>query len=67
MDGTDAARVIRSFTNLNQFTQIIAVTAYDYTSDMTQQFDEVLQKPVTRETMAKVIFALSQIDLHQGS
>jgi CheY-like chemotaxis protein len=64
VDGETAARMIRSTKNINQNTPVIAVTAYEQTFAQSQEFDDVMSKPVTRDIMAKVLDAVSNLRLH---
>lgn len=58
MDGIDALKAIRSFQNVNQGTPIIAVTAYEQSYQLMQQFDDVIVKPVSKDILTKVVVAL---------
>ncbi|KAI8852050.1 hypothetical protein BC829DRAFT_385815 [Chytridium lagenaria] len=59
IDGETAARMIKSTKNVNQQTPIIAVTAYEQTFAQTQQFDDVMSKPVTKDLLFKVLAAVA--------
>ncbi|KAJ3115092.1 hypothetical protein HDU96_001204 [Phlyctochytrium bullatum] len=59
IDGETASRMIKSTTNINQFTPIIAVTAYEQTFSQSQQFDDVMSKPVTKDLLHKVLAAVA--------
>lgn len=58
MDGTDAARIIKAFTNINQQTFIVAVTAYENSTQFNSQFDDVLLKPVTKDVLVQVLLTV---------
>ncbi|KAJ3123795.1 hypothetical protein HK098_001635 [Nowakowskiella sp. JEL0407] len=60
VDGETATRMIKSTNNVNQTTPIIAITAYEQVSLIpgVTQFDEILTKPVTRETFQRVLSAV---------
>ncbi|KAG1470568.1 hypothetical protein G6F56_002609 [Rhizopus delemar] len=49
IDGESAARMIKSTSNSNSDTPIIAVTAYEHTVQLTKTFDFILSKPVTKD------------------
>ncbi|KAI8334590.1 hypothetical protein BC941DRAFT_378713 [Chlamydoabsidia padenii] len=55
IDGEAAARMIKSVKNHNQNTPIIAVTAYEQTVKLTNTFNDIISKPVTREMVQQRI------------
>ncbi|KAJ3106270.1 hypothetical protein HDU97_006721 [Phlyctochytrium planicorne] len=59
IDGETATRMIKSTKNINQSTPIIAVTAYEQTFAQSQQFDDVMSKPVTKDLLFKVLAAVA--------
>ncbi|ORX57693.1 hypothetical protein BCR36DRAFT_580262 [Piromyces finnis] len=56
-DGPIAARMIKSVTNINQNTPIIGVTAYEQTYNLTQEFDDILNKPITKDDLIQELEA----------
>lgn len=53
VDGETAARMIKSTNNCNRETPIIAVTAYERTVQLAGAFDDILSKPVTKNTISQ--------------
>jgi serine/threonine protein kinase/CheY-like chemotaxis protein len=66
MDGDDAARMIKSVVNVNQSTPLIAVTAFEVDKE-SSEFDDVLSKPVTMDTLIRVFKAYFEdgVGLHE--
>ncbi|KAJ3180750.1 hypothetical protein HDU87_001863 [Geranomyces variabilis] len=58
VDGETAARMIKSTNNVNQTTPIIAITAYEQTYHLSQQFDDTMSKPVTKDVLARILVAI---------
>lgn len=56
--------MIKSTSNINKNTPIIAVTAYERTLQLASIFDSTLSKPVTKETILKCIRQLGEPDQH---
>ncbi|KAJ1570118.1 hypothetical protein HK096_009957 [Nowakowskiella sp. JEL0078] len=59
VDGETATRMIKSTKNINQLTPIIAVTAYEQPSAQMQKFDDVLSKPVSKDSLQRVLLVVS--------
>ncbi|KAJ1557276.1 hypothetical protein HK096_008161, partial [Nowakowskiella sp. JEL0078] len=59
VDGETATRMIKTTKNINQLTPIIAVTAYEQPSTQMQKFDDVLSKPVSKDSLQRVLLAVS--------
>jgi len=49
--------MIKSVNNINQTTPIIGVTAYEQTYNLTQEFDDILSKPITKEDLIQELDA----------
>ena len=49
--------MIKSVSNINQTTPIIGVTAYEQTYNLSQEFDDVLSKPITKEDLIQELDA----------
>ncbi|KAG0172634.1 hypothetical protein DFQ28_007650 [Apophysomyces sp. BC1034] len=66
IDGETAARMIKSTNNVNRDTPIIAVTAYERTVQLAGAFDDILSKPVTKDTILQRIrqFCPTGVDVH---
>ncbi|KAJ3156374.1 hypothetical protein HDU89_004156 [Geranomyces variabilis] len=58
VDGETAARMIKSTNNVNQTTPIVAITAYEQTYHLSQQFDDTMSKPVTKDVLARILVAI---------
>ncbi|KAI9094685.1 hypothetical protein DFS34DRAFT_239523 [Phlyctochytrium arcticum] len=58
VDGETAARMIKSTTNVNQTTPIVAITAYEQTFHMSQGFDDTMSKPVTKDVLWRILVAI---------
>ncbi|KAJ3022779.1 hypothetical protein HKX48_005255 [Thoreauomyces humboldtii] len=58
VDGETAARMIKSTNNVNQQTPIVAITAYEQTFHLSQQFDDTMSKPVTKDVLARILIAI---------
>ncbi|KAI8064676.1 hypothetical protein BC940DRAFT_369013 [Gongronella butleri] len=65
IDGEAAARMIKSSTNSNQHTPIIAITAYEPTVQLPHVFDALLSKPVTKEAIHAVFHHFKHIQAQQ--
>ncbi|KAI8920021.1 hypothetical protein DFJ77DRAFT_546142 [Powellomyces hirtus] len=59
VDGETAARMIKSTNNVNQQTPIVAITAYEQTFHLSQQFDDTMSKPVTKDVLWRILAAIS--------
>lgn len=59
MDGETAARMIKSTNNINQNTPIVAITAYEQTFQLSQQFDDTMSKPVTKDVLWRILMAVA--------
>ncbi|KAJ3073992.1 hypothetical protein HDU98_000153 [Podochytrium sp. JEL0797] len=59
IDGETAARMIKSTDNINRSTPIVAVTAYEQTQSLVQQFNDIVSKPVSKEALYRVLQAVS--------
>ncbi|ORY94239.1 hypothetical protein BCR43DRAFT_461749 [Syncephalastrum racemosum] len=55
IDGESVARMIKSTQNVNQHTPIIAATAYERTAQQACAFDHIQSKPVTRESVIRIL------------
>lgn len=55
--------MIKSTNNINRNTPIIAFTAYERTFHLTKTFDDVLSKPVTRESVIRCIKQFNDLPL----
>ncbi|KAF7728237.1 hypothetical protein EC973_006518 [Apophysomyces ossiformis] len=66
IDGETVARMIKSTNNVNRDTPIIAVTAYERTVQLAGAFDDILSKPVTKDTILQRIrqFCQAGVDVH---
>ncbi|KAJ3038417.1 hypothetical protein HDV00_000605 [Rhizophlyctis rosea] len=59
VDGETAARMIKSTKNVNQTTPIVAITAYEQTFQLSQQFDDTMSKPITKDMVLKILMAVA--------
>ncbi|KAJ3193079.1 hypothetical protein HK101_005436, partial [Irineochytrium annulatum] len=59
VDGETAARMIKSTKNINDTTPIVAVTAYEQTFALSQQFDDVISKPVMKDMLQRILTAVT--------
>ncbi|KAI8592134.1 hypothetical protein BDZ88DRAFT_408389 [Geranomyces variabilis] len=50
--------MIKSTNNVNQTTPIVAITAYEQTYHLSQQFDDTMSKPVTKDVLARILVAI---------
>jgi len=51
--------MIKSTKNVNQNTLIVAITAYEQTFQLSQQFDDTLSKPITKDMVLKILMAVA--------
>ncbi|TPX35989.1 hypothetical protein SmJEL517_g01853 [Synchytrium microbalum] len=59
VDGETATRMIKSINNINQYTPIIAITAYEQTFSVVQLFDDVMPKPVSKDMVTRILRAVA--------
>ncbi len=61
--GETISRLLKFTTSLNQTTFIVALAAaYETTYEQAQEFDDVLFKPITQESLNHVLSAMSRPD-----
>ncbi|KAJ3300280.1 hypothetical protein HK104_002479 [Borealophlyctis nickersoniae] len=64
VDGETAARMIKTTNNINQTTTIVAITAYEQTFQLSQQFDETMSKPITKDMVNKILGTVAGKEQH---
>ncbi|KAI8826995.1 uncharacterized protein EV422DRAFT_490988 [Fimicolochytrium jonesii] len=58
VDGETAARMIKTTNNVNQLTPIVAITAYEQTYHLSQQFDDTMSKPIMKDVLQRILNAV---------
>ncbi|TPX47944.1 hypothetical protein SeLEV6574_g02339 [Synchytrium endobioticum] len=58
VDGETAARMIKWINNINRYTPIIAVTAYEQTYAIVDLFEHTLPKPVSKDLIHRILLWL---------